>query len=504
MQEILINIEAGERRVAILRSKRLEWYFVERINERRIGGNIYKGKVSSVLNGMRAAFVDCGLEKNGFLYVSDIITPAVAEEGEEFDFSVANEKPVSHKRQRYVSISNLVKKGQDVLVQVVKEGIGTKGARLNTHLSLPGRYLVLMPSSKRIGVSRKIRDEKERKRIKTVLHELKLPGEIGLVARTAAEGGTKKEFIRDIRYLLDTYNKITRLSNKSKAPSLLFEELDLSLKTVRDYLTSDTSKIVLDEKAEYKKVKHFLGRIASGANTKVLFHRDDTALFEKYGIEKELDKLFERKIYLKCGGYITLEQTEGMVAIDVNSGKFTGRKDLEDTVFKVNCEAAEVVARQLRLRDTGGIVVIDFIDMSSQQNRKQVFSILQSALKKDRAKTNIISLSELDIVEMTRQRVRRSLESVSYRSCPYCDGKGMVKDVSTVVIIALRRLKAFLKTHRARSIPIELFVHPHVAQRLVNEDARSVDFLRRTFRRQIAVVSDDTLHIEEVKVAPVR
>ena len=495
MQDILINIEAGERRVAILRDKKLEWYFVERITEKRIVGNVYKGVVTSVLNGMGAAFVDFGLEKNGFLYIDDIIPQEIEDEDAE---PLPKEKAKRH-HNHSTKISDIVKKGQEVLVQVEKEPLGTKGARLTTHISLPGRYLVLMPTSKRHGVSRKIKDDKERLRIKTILNEIKLPEEMGLVARTAAEGCDKRDFLRDVSYLLDTYNRIHKASKKETAPALLFEELDLGLKIIRDFLNQDTLSVVVDEKQEFKRLKVFTQRIVPKYRNKVNFHNDNVPLFEKHNVEKEIDKLFERKIFLKCGGYITIEQTEGMIAIDVNSGRFTGKRNLEDTIFKVNKEAAEEIARQLRLRDIGGIVIIDFIDMESSARRKETLFILQNALKKDKARTNIISFSELNIVEMTRQRVRKSLESVSYENCPYCQGKGMVKSDEAMVTSVLRNLKSFIKSNRKKQL-IEVHVHPRIAQRLVNQDALAIDSLKRLFRRRISVVSDDTLHIEESRI----
>jgi ribonuclease G len=495
MQDILINIEAGERRVAILRDKKLEWYFVERINEKRIAGNVYKGIITSVLNGMGAAFVDCGLDKNGFLYVDDIIPQEIDDDDAE---PLPRQKPRRHQKHN-TKISDIVKKGQEVLVQVEKESLGTKGARLTTHISLPGRYLVLMPTSKRNGVSRKIKDDKERLRIKSILNNIKLPDGMGLVARTAAEGCDKRDFLRDVSYLLDTYNRINKASKKEKAPVLLFEEFDIGLKIIRDFLNNDTLSVAVDDKQEFKRLKAFTQRIVPKYRSRVIFHNDNIPLFEKHNVEKEIDKLFERKIFLKCGGYITIEQTEGMIAIDVNSGRFTGKKNLEDTIFKVNKEAAEEVARQLRLRDIGGIVIIDFIDMESSARRKETLSILQNALRKDKARTNIISFSELNIVEMTRQRVRKSLESVSYKNCPYCEGKGMVKSDEAMATSVLRKLKSFIKLNRKKQA-IEVYVNPRIAQRLVNQDAPAIDNLKRLFRCRISVVSDDALHIEEVRI----
>jgi ribonuclease G len=495
MQDILINIEAGERRVAILRDKKLEWYFVERVAEKRIVGNVYKGIVTSVLNGMGAAFVDFGLDKNGFLYVDDIIPQDAVDDDVE---PLPKRKP-NRPKQHSAKISDIVKKGQEIIVQAEKEPIGTKGARLTTHLSLPGRYLVLMPTSKRNGVSRKIKDDKERQRIKAILNEIKFTQGMGLVARTAAEGCDKRDFLRDVNYLLDTYNKIQKAAKTENAPALLFEEFDIGLKMIRDFLNNDTAVIMVDDKQEFKRLKAFTQRIVPKYRSKIGFHNDNIPLFEKYNVEKEIDKLFERKIFLKCGGYITIEQTEGMIAIDVNSGRFTGKKNLEDTIFKVNKEAAEEVARQLRLRDIGGIVIIDFIDMESSVRRKETLSILQNALKKDKARTNIISFSELNIVEMTRQRVRKSLESVSYENCPYCQGKGMVKSDEAMVTSVLRKLRSFIKANRKKQT-IEAYVHPRIAQRLVNQDAPAIDSLKRLFRRRISIVSDDTLHVEETKI----
>jgi ribonuclease G len=495
MQDILINIEAGERRVAILRDKKLEWYFVERITEKRIVGNVYKGVITSVLNGMGAAFVDCGLAKNGFLYVDDIIPQELSDDDIELP---PDKRPKKHRRSN-AKISDIVKKGQEVLVQIEKESLGTKGARITTHISLPGRYLVLMPTSKRNGVSRKIKDDKERLRIRGILNEIKLPEGMGLVARTAAEGCDKRDFLRDVSYLLDTYNRISKASKQEKAPVLLFEEFDIGLKIIRDFLNQDTVAVVVDDKAEFKRLKAFTQRIVPKYRNKVHFHNDNIPLFEKHNVEKEIDKLFERKIFLKCGGYITIEQTEGMIAIDVNSGRFTGKKNLEDTIFKVNKEAAEEVARQLRLRDIGGIVIIDFIDMESSARRKETLSMLQNALKKDKARTNIISFSELNIVEMTRQRVRKSLESVSYENCPYCQGKGMVKSDEAMVTSVLRKLRSFIKNNRKKQV-IEVYVHPRIAQRLVNQDAPAIENLKRLFRRRVSIVSDDTLHVEEAKI----
>jgi len=496
-KQILINVEAGEKRIAIVVENRLDDYFVERLEQKAIVGNIYKGRVSSVVPAIGAAFIDYGAAKNGFLYVSDALEAMPDYDEGEIIYDIKG------KKGRVIpKIENLLKQGQEVLVQVVKEELGTKGARLTTNISLPGRYLVFMPNANKIGISRKIRDAKERKRIRDILRTFKLLPGTGLIARTASSGCTKKDLARDLKYLTKQWTQIVSLSRKKNSPFLIWHELDLVSKIIRDMLTEEVDKIIIDEKAKFKEIKNVVANFAPTFKLRLELYKDDEPLFERYGIEKEIDKIFHRKVFLKCGGYITIEQTEGMVAIDVNTGRFIKKKDPEETIYRVNIEAAVEIARQLRLRDVGGIIVIDFIDMTSKQHRKDIFNTLQHELKKDRARTNIISFSELDIVEMTRQRVYKSLESASYQSCPYCNGRGLIKSAETVSILAIRKLKSFLKKTRARG-SVEIVLHPDVAAKLRKDESGFLHRFQRRYKNKIIVLENSRFHFEDIEIKSV-
>ncbi len=500
-KQILINVEAGERRIAIVVENRLDDYFVERLEQKTIVGNIYKGEVSAVVPAIGAAFVNYGAEKNGFLYVSEAMEamPDYEEGGIIYETDTFPAGSQLKKARGTLKIEDLLKKGQQVLVQVVKEEIGTKGARLTTNISLPGRYLVFMPNSGKVGISRKIRDDKERKRIRDILKTLKLPAGAGLIARTAAAGCANKDLARDAKFLAKQWAQIKSASRRASTPSLVWHELDLISKVLRDILTEDIDKVIIDDKLEFKKKKRVIANFSPKFKSRIELYRDDEPLFERYGVEKEIDKIFQRKVFLKCGGYITIEQTEGMVAIDVNSGRFTRKKDPEETIYRVNGEAAVEIAKQLRLRDVGGIVVIDFIDMASEQHRKNIFNTLQQELRKDRAKTHIASFSDLDIVEMTRQRTYKSMESASYQSCPYCNGRGLIKSSETVSILAIRKLKNFLKKTKARR-PVEVVLHPDVAVKMRKDDSRYLAKFERMFRTKISVLQNDRFHLEDIEI----
>ncbi|MFA5164737.1 MAG: Rne/Rng family ribonuclease [Candidatus Omnitrophota bacterium] len=495
-KEILINIEPQEKRLAVLENKVLEEFSVERFGEKRVVGNVYKGRVSSVVPAVKAAFVSLGLEKNGYLYLADVV--GLGMDFEALDKEEEEKKQQQRGRQNHQSIDQLLKKGQEVLIQVTKEPFGTKGARLTTHISLPGRYIVLLPFDRHLGISRRISDDKERVRLKEILRGLEVPAEMGVIIRTAGIGQTKRELSRDLKYLLGLWRKIKIGAARKSSPALLHEEYDLTLRVARDYLTEDVEKLVIDNRDEYRKVQHFLSAVAPHLRQKVELYEGDIPLFDRKMIEKDVEKLFERKVPLKCGGYIVIEPTEGLVAIDVNSGKFTAKKSLEETAFAVNTEAAIEVARQIRLRDLGGIIVIDFIDMMQASRRRKVFETMVEALKRDKAKTDVSPLSELCLVEMTRQRMRRSVESMSFRECPYCQGRGLIKSVSTVSIQALRKVKKYLKETKKKQV--ELHAHPEVASRLFNEDRPAIETIERIFRAKIIVKADPLLHVEDIKL----
>jgi len=495
-KQILINVEAGERRVAIIANGKLDDYFVERLDQKVVVGNIYKGEVSSVVPGIGAGFINYGIEKNGFLYVSDATDAMLDYEDSEILYDAAAKKSKSS-----LKIQDLIKKGQQVLVQVVKEELGTKGARLTTNISIPGRYLVFMPNSGKIGVSRRIRDDKERKRIKDILKSFKLPTGGGLIARTAASGSNKNDLARDVKYLTRQWAQIKAASKKT-APILVWHELDLVSKVLRDVLTEEVDKIIIDEKTEFKRKTRVLTNFSPAFKSCIEFYKGNEPLFAKYGVEKEIDKIFHRKVFLKCGGYITIEQTEGMVAIDVNSGRFIRKKNPEDTIYRVNIEAAAEVAKQLRLRDVGGIIITDFIDMANAQHRKDLYNTLQKELKKDRAKTHIASYSELDIIEMTRQRTAKSIEGAAYQNCPYCHGRGLVKSAQTVSVLAIRKLKDFLQKTKARQ-SVEMVLHPEVAMKVREDATGALHKLQRTFRAKVAVLENNQLHLEDIEIKKV-
>lgn len=493
LKEIFINVESQETRIAITEEKRLEEFYVERPTDHRLVGSVFKGRVASVVPGIGAAFVDIGLGKNGFLYVSDIVAPPAEDEA-----ILEGEPPPSRREPRRRSrIEELVKPGQEILVQVVKEQFGTKGARLTSHLSLPGRYLVLMCNDPRLGISKRIEDAQERHRLREILQRLRFSEDIGLILRTAGIGKGEKEFARDMRYLSGLWQRIKRHAQRAKAPACVHQEYDLAPRIIRDCFTEDVHRILIDSKAEIKRIARFLRTLMPGVRVRLDFYQGQEPLFEHYELEEQIEALFEKHVKLPSGGSLVIEPTEGLVAIDVNTGRFTGRRNLEETVFQVNKEAAVEIARQLRLRDIGGIVVIDFIDMEDHDHRRQVLQLLQDALERDRAKTNLVSFSEICVAELTRQRMRRSVETVSHQSCPYCGGRGTVKSVVTMAIQTIRQAKHALKNTRNKTL--ELFVHPQVALRLLQEDRPAISALEQRSQSRILIMSDPSLHLEQIK-----
>ena len=476
-KEILINVQPQEKRVAIVSAGRLEEFYIERPQDKTIVGNIYKGKIEGVLPSIGAAFVDIGLPKNGFLYLSEI----------EYTFeSLETQKPSL----------NQIKKGQEVLVQVVKESFGTKGPRLSCHIGLAGRYLVLMPQENQIGVSRRIEEEEERRRLRGALSELRLPKDVGFIVRTAASGRSKQELQRDAHFLLKLWKRLEKIMQNKKAPSLVYEEYDLTLRVIRDSFTDDVSKLIIDSKAEYYRIQRFMRTFLSYLINKVELYRGDD-LFEDRDIEKQVNKIFESKVYFKSKGYIIIEPTEGLVVIDVNSGGFSKKLGQEETAFKVNCEAAVETARQLILRDLGGIIVIDFIDMEKESHRREVLNILKKALSNDRAKYDILGISQFGLVEMTRERIHRTVQTLSYEACPYCQGRGKVKSPVTMSIYALRELRRYLKGKSLKQVNITL--NPVVIDKILKEKD-NLNFIERKFKTKLNFISDPALHTEEIRI----
>ncbi len=493
-KEILISVESQEKRVAVVEGSVLQEYYIERPSEVTLVGNVYKGIVKSVVSGIGAAFVDIGHHKNGFLYVSDMLSPS-----RDFDL-LENEGGVPIRRAprpRPSDINKLAREGQEVLVQVVKEPIGNKGPRLTTHIGIPGRFIVSMPFDRQIGISKKVTGREERERLRKILKKIAPLFKMGLIVRTAGVGKDERDFRREVKYLNALWQRIRRDSAKMKGPALIHEEHGLTFRILRDIFSEDINRVLVDSRDEYKKLRHFANNIMPSMKRKLMLYRERTHLFDSRGIEKEIEKLYRKKIELKCKGYIFIEETEGLIAIDVNSGSFS-RRHIEDTAFKVNSEAAVEIARQIRLRDIGGIIIIDFIDMASERHRREIFDILLNSVKRDKARIKILRMSEFGVVQMTRQRVRKGVRRVSYQNCPYCNGRGAVKSVTTMSIEVLRAIKKEIEKARLREI--RSFVHPAVANYLLNEDRPSITRLESEHRTRIIIIAEPEMHIERFRI----
>ena len=433
-KEILIQIQEGERKVAILKNGHLDDFLIESDRRESILGNIYKGKVESILPSINGAFVNIGLERNGFLYLTDTVNPELEKETAPQNFiqKIFHKKEERKKgggRHHRHETPNL-KTGQEILVQVVKEPFDNKGARLTTHVSLAGRFIVYMPYDKQGGISRRIENVEERQRLRDVLKSFNFIKNGGFIVRTASSQQNRGDLLRDARFLVKIWRQILDLAGRKSAPNLIYKEYDLLWKIVRDFLTEDVDHLIIDSPEECDKMRKFVQNlIGRRMVNKIELYRGTVPLFESKNVSKELEKIYDTRIYLKSGAHIVIERTEGITVVDVNSGKFKTRASPEDAAFMVNMEAAPEIARQLRLRDLGGIIVIDFIDMQREDHKRKVLEALQDALTHDTAKTEVNRISSLGLVEMTRARTGINVESISFHTCPYCDGRGKVKTI---------------------------------------------------------------------------
>lgn len=495
-KEIIVNVARGETRIAILEEHHLVELMLERREGGRIVGDIYKGTVGAVLPGMQAAFVDIGFEKSAFLHVSDMrdVTAEFAEFMGEDGIEVED-------GQRMVSpnvpIQDLLQKGQEILVQVTKEPISTKGPRVTTQISLPGRFLVLVPFSGAVGVSRKIEEREERDRLKQIAREIRPPWG-GLIVRTAAEGVSKRQIKRDLKYLAKLWRKTNSIAENKKPPSLVHSEMGLTTGLVRDVFTTDVDRMVIDSRRGYREIVGYLRNVAPELRGRVEYYRDSTPIFDAYEIEGEIEKSLRRKVYFKKGGYVVIEHTEALTTVDVNTGRYTGKKDQEETILKTNLAAAREIGRQLRLRDIGGIIVIDFIDMISEGNRSKVEQELKKVLARDRARSKIFPISELGLVQMTRQRVRPSLLHQYTDECPCCEGTGKVLSFESILSLIERALRRVASSTRERQL--ELAVSPEIALKIVTEAEEHLRILERDTKRSIEVVDDADLGREEFRI----
>ena len=532
-KEMIISSNGHETRVAILEDDQLAELFVEREQNRGVVGNVYKGRVSKVLPGMQSSFVDIGLERDGFLYVSDVIADLdeYDKDDEEPESggpngrtgangSIAAAEALSapperrgrgrdrrdrddEKRAPEPKIEELLKEGQDVIVQVAKEPLGTKGARLTCHVTLPGRFLVFMPTVDHIGISRKIDSRDERSRLRGIVKEFREQHSFsgGVIIRTAASGRSKEDILADLNYFYKIWVDMRQRGEQRRSPVTVYQEPSLVAKLLRDLLTDDYSAIRIDHPVEHQRALEFIGRIMPNLANRVKRYDKDFPIFEEYGVQAELDKALRSKVWLKSGGSIVINQTEALVAIDVNTGRYVGKKTagrLEDTIIKTNLEAAKEIVRQIRLRDLGGIIVCDFIDMEEKKNRQKVFQAVEQELRKDRAPSKALQVSDFGLVIVTRKRVKQSLERVLTEPCPYCSGAGTIKSSATVCYEILSEVR---KVGSDLDGPgVLLRVNPDIARALQEEERGVLKDLKNLLQRDVIVKPDVHLHHEQFDV----
>jgi len=495
-RSLLISVEPLEKRVALLEGGGGEGVSIEREGDRSISGNIYKARVHNIEPSLKALFVDIGLEKNAFLHFWDAVPAAMDEQIE------AVERRGSRGRKPRITsndIPRLYPPGAEVIVQVNKGPIGTKGARVTTNISMPGRYLVLMPFGEMSGVSRKIENPEERARLRKILQELDVPEGMGVILRTNGEGMQARYFVRDLALLLEQWRKVEEGLKTKNAPAVLLEEPDLVERSVRDFLTEEVDEVMVDNEDAEKRVREMVGLISKRSLKKVKRHLAAEPLFEAFGVNRQIESALRRQVWLKSGAYLVVDETEALVSIDVNTGKTRGGRDHDDTIRKTNLEAAEEVARQLRLRNLGGLVVIDFIDMKSRRDQMAVYEKFKQCLRRDRARTHTLPISALGLLEMTRQRVQESIRRAVYMECPCCRGKGMVKSFETMSVEIQREISRILRKH-SEVHEIKVVVHPGVLHRLRTEDDELLVELQRRFAGQFQFKADPAANVEDFKI----
>jgi ribonuclease G len=491
-RDLVVSTNPRETRVALLEDGVVSELFLEREVHRGIVGSIYKGRVTRVLPGMQSAFVDLGLVRDAFLHAADVF-----EELPENLLTAEEAGPA-----RNAPIEERLHEGEEVIVQVLKEPMGTKGARITSHVSLPGRYVVLMPTVEHVGVSRKITDEEERRRLKTVLKEFREErGGGGLIARTAGLGREAEALLRDGRYLSRTWDEVRALASRHRAPALLYREPSLLERLLRDLLSAEMASIRLDSEREFRRTLDLVRTLEPALAPRVRLHDGPCGIMEEHGVSAELERALRSKVWLPGGGYIVINQTEALVAIDVNTGRFVGKNQLEETLLKANLDAVREIVRQIRLRDLGGIVVVDFIDMEERKSRREVMRALEQELRKDRSPTKLLSVNEFGLVILTRKRVKQSLERLLMQPCPYCSGSGQVKSVSTVCTEIYDEVRGLAPDVRGQRLVLR--VSPDVARALAGEEAPVLRALAGLVGGEVSVQADPLLHQEQFDVVPV-
>jgi ribonuclease G len=512
--KMLVESDPHETRVAVLEEDLLTEIYLERRYHRGVVGNIYKGRVSRVLPGMQAAFVDIGLDRDAFLYVADVYLPSESDAADavpavagvlsgddelELDTLVQEDETLAGEVVRpehgpVPTIDSLLKVGQELLVQVTKDPLPNKGARVTTQVTLPGRFVVFLPTVSHVGVSRKIEDEDERLRLRELLESMphSSRGTGGVIVRTAGEGRSAEDFAADLAYLRARWESVHSRAETAVAPALMHQDFDLALRLVRDLFSAEFSLLWVDSEATYERIVEFLDQVQPQLVPRVKLDREERGLFERFGIEKEIEAALKPKVWLKSGGYLVINPTEALVAIDVNTGRFVGQHNLEETALAANLEAVEEAVRQIRLRDLGGIIVLDLIDMTDPAHREQVFNALELELRKDRGKHKVLSISEFGLVQITRKRSRSNLERLLTQTCPYCEGSGRIKSVPTICL-SLRRAALAMRGTLA-SAELLLRVHPDVARMLQREERAILGELERELAVSIIVQGDAKLH----------
>jgi len=481
-KKIVINCDSKQTRVALLENGKPAEIYLERPVHKRMVGNVYKGIVANVLPGMQAAFVDIGLERNAFLYVDDAF-PCLDE---------LTEAPRCKK-----TIEQLLKAGEEIMVQVVKEPFGSKGARLTRQITIPGRHLVLMPTSEHIGVSRRIEDPQERERLRQIAASLR-PAGIGLIVRTAGEAQEEESFRQDLNFLLPLWNRIQDRFRQKSAPKLVYQDLDLIYRIVRDLFTDQINQLITDTRYEYEKILETLEYINSALKKKVCLYKGEEPIFEVYGVETEIERALSRMVWLDCGGYLVFDHTEALTVVDVNTGKFIGKTNLADTVLKTNLDAATEIVRQIRLRDIGGIIIIDFIDMEVEEHRRLVLERLAERLKEDRTKSHVLGLTGLGLVEMTRKKARLGLGAMLQQPCPYCNGSGKVLTAEVISTRTEGQLRQFLEGLEEEAVLVEM--HPSVAGLFIGPGGSNLSRLEEETGKHIFIRGNETIHMEKYRV----
>ena len=504
-REIIINSEPLEKRVAVLNDGVLEKFEIERTGDDRLVGSIFKGKIQNLEPGLKAAFVDIGMPKNAFLHYWDIL-PAAADSSVEIVRDTRTEEQKNKKGKISLKdIPDLYPIGSEIVVQITKGQIGTKGPRTTTNLALPGRYLVLMPYSGQCGISRKIDDDKERKRLKEILRRLSIPEGMGVIIRTAGENKRWTYFVRDLSILLNQWEEIKYRMEKAKEPACLYKEPDIIERTVRDFLTENIDRVLIDDKEDCQRIQELVGRISKRSAAKIAAFEDSIPVFERFNIERQIEQTFQRKVPLPSGGEIVIEETEALVAVDVNTGSHKNTGDNNNFILQVNLEAAREVSRQIRLRNMGGLIIIDFIDMKQRKDRQTIFRTMKQEMANDKAKCHILQISQLGIMQMTRQRHKESNSSGIYAPCPYCSGRGIVKSSRTMSVEIQRRLVSILRRWRAKvdaetKLSLRVFCNPQVLERLRLEDENVLVDIEEAYNVRLAFRSDPTFHSENFKI----